>query len=176
MKFENRKYVSDKSILNQSRIPSVNVFSFKFKFTFLCEGLMDSSFIILKLFLRGMTYEAQAALRRVMEQYCKVTRFCIVCNYVSKIIEPLTSRCAKFRFQPVSDEAHSGKLQTIMQAEGINPAQGVMDALLYCAQGDLRKSITLLQSVHTFDDQVSAQRILDIAGDIPPQVLDKYVF
>ena len=130
----------------------------------------------MKLFLRGMTYEAQAALRRVMEQYCKVTRFCIVCNYVSKIIEPLTSRCAKFRFQPVSDEAHSGKLQTIMQAEGINPAQGVMDALLYCAQGDLRKSITLLQSVHTFDDQVSAQRILDIAGDIPPQVLDKYVF
>ena len=94
----------------------------------------------------SMTQDAQSALRRTMETYSKITRFCLICNYVTRIIDPLASRCSKFRFKAL-DEANAGKrLEDIAKLEKVALEDGVVDALLRCSEGDLRKAITFLQS------------------------------
>ncbi|KAK5171995.1 Subunit of heteropentameric Replication factor C (RF-C) [Saxophila tyrrhenica] len=94
----------------------------------------------------SMTQDAQSALRRTMETYSKITRFCLICNYVTRIIDPLASRCSKFRFKSL-DEANAGKrLEDIARLENVKLEEGVVDTLLKCSEGDLRKAITFLQS------------------------------
>jgi replication factor C subunit 2/4 len=94
----------------------------------------------------SMTQDAQSALRRTMETYSKITRFCLVCNYVTRIIDPLASRCSKFRFKSL-DEGNAGKrLEDIARLEDVKMESGVVNTLLRCSEGDLRKAITYLQS------------------------------
>ncbi|GAB7363823.1 hypothetical protein MBLNU230_g4389t1 [Neophaeotheca triangularis] len=94
----------------------------------------------------SMTQDAQSALRRTMETYSKITRFCLVCNYVTRIIDPLASRCSKFRFKSL-DEGNAGRrLGDIAKLEGVGMEEGVIETLLRCSEGDLRKAITFLQS------------------------------
>ena len=94
----------------------------------------------------SMTQDAQSALRRTMETYSKITRFCLICNYVTRIIDPLASRCSKFRFKSM-DEGNAGRrLEDIAKLEGVRLEPGVVDTLLKCSEGDLRKAITFLQS------------------------------
>ena len=68
----------------------------------------------------SMTTDAQSALRRTMETYSKVTRFCIICNYISRLIPPIASRCAKFRFKPLPAEAMVSRLGHIAQQEQVS--------------------------------------------------------
>ncbi|KAK5131408.1 Subunit of heteropentameric Replication factor C (RF-C) [Meristemomyces frigidus] len=94
----------------------------------------------------SMTQDAQSALRRTMETYSKITRFCLICNYVTRIIDPLASRCSKFRFKSL-DEGNAGRrLEDIAKLENVKLEPGVVDTLLRCSDGDLRKAITFLQS------------------------------
>jgi len=94
----------------------------------------------------SMTPDAQNALRRTMETYSKVTRFCFCCNYVSRIIEPLASRCAKFRFKPFQQAVMSERILRICGEEGVTLQDGAMLSLSKVSGGDLRKAITTLQS------------------------------
>ena len=94
----------------------------------------------------SMTQDAQSALRRTMETYSRITRFCLVCNYVTRIIDPLASRCSKFRFKSLDKGNAARRLQDIAQVEGVRLEDGVLDALVRCSEGDLRKAITFLQS------------------------------
>lgn len=94
----------------------------------------------------SMTQDAQSALRRTMERYSRITRFCLVCNYVTRIIDPLASRCSKFRFKALDGGSAGVRLEEIAKEEKLRLEQGVIDSLIRCSEGDLRKAITFLQS------------------------------
>ncbi|CAG9333078.1 unnamed protein product [Blepharisma stoltei] len=122
----------------------------------------------------SLTSDAQSALRRVIEKYTKVTRFCLICNYISKIIDPLASRCAKFRFKPISEEAHLNRLKYICEQERINCTNDAFSLLIQVSEGDLRKSITALQSTSKLHgDWISDQMVLDVAAVIPADVINQ---
>lgn len=92
-----------------------------------------------------MTIDAQSALRRIIEAYSTNTRFCIICNYISKIIDPLASRCVKFRFSPIGHEAQKSRLRMICEKESIKlESEDVLDVLIEISEGDLRRSINTL--------------------------------
>uniref|UniRef100_K1Q6V6 Replication factor C subunit 4 n=1 Tax=Magallana gigas TaxID=29159 RepID=K1Q6V6_MAGGI len=114
----------------------------------------------------SMTSPAQAALRRTMEKESKSTRFCLICNYVSRIIEPIASRCAKFRFKPLADQILTERLQGICEAEKISYDKESIKALIDSSEGDMRKAITYLQSVARLkgDEEVSKADVFEIAG------------
>lgn len=94
----------------------------------------------------SMTQDAQSALRRTMETYSKITRFCLICNYVTRIIDPLASRCSKFRFKSLDQGNAKKRLEEIAQKEGVKLEKGAATTLIKCSEGDLRKAITFLQS------------------------------
>jgi replication factor C subunit 2/4 len=120
----------------------------------------------------SMTVDAQSALRRTMETYTKVTRFCILCNYVSRIIGPIASRCAKFRFQPMCKEVMTSRLSFIADKEGFSLPQDAAQALLKVSGGDLRRAITLLQNTYMLHGQdMKGKHITDAAAVIPDEVM-----
>lgn len=145
----------------------------------------------------SMTQDAQSALRRTMETYSKITRFCLICNYVTRIIDPLASRCSKFRFKSLDQGNAKKRLEEIAQLEGVGLDEGAVDALIKCSDGDLRKAITYLQSAARLvgagnkknangngdgdsgmdvdEELVTAKIVEDIAGVIPDGTIQKLV-
>ncbi|KAF4333169.1 replication factor C subunit 2 [Fusarium beomiforme] len=142
----------------------------------------------------SMTQDAQSALRRTMETYSKITRFCLICNYVTRIIDPLASRCSKFRFKSLDQNNAKKRLKEIAEKEGVSLEDGAVDALIKCSEGDLRKAITFLQSAarlvgassHDKEAEgdeamdvdkkaVTVKIVEDIAGVIPDTTIDDLV-
>ena len=102
-----------------------------------------------------------------METHSHVTRFCFICNYVSRIIEPLASRCAKFRFKPLHEGIMEKRVQRICEAESVALAPGALAALGAVSHGDLRRAITTLQSAFTLaGSPVEASTLIDVAGEV----------
>ena len=125
----------------------------------------------------SMTVDAQSALRRTMETHSKVTRFFILCNYVSRIIEPIASRCAKFRFKPLGGDVMHERLSYIASKEGITLAPGAAEACSSNSGGDLRKAITLLQSATRLfgRTEISGADITAVAGAVEQSDVDKII-
>ncbi|KAI4307241.1 hypothetical protein L6164_030448 [Bauhinia variegata] len=120
----------------------------------------------------SMTEDAQNALRRTMETYSKVTRFFFICNYISRIIEPLASRCAKFRFKPLSEEIMSSRILYICKEEGLHLDSEATATLSSISQGDLRRAITYLQSAaRLFGSSISSKDLISVSGVIPAEVV-----
>ncbi|KVH87585.1 hypothetical protein Ccrd_025135 [Cynara cardunculus var. scolymus] len=113
------------------------------------------------------------ALRRTMETYSKVTRFFFVCNYISRIIEPLASRCAKFRFKPLSEDIMSTRILHISKMEGLNLDSEALSTLSSISQGDLRRAITFLQgAARLFGSSISSKDLISVSGVIPHEVVE----
>jgi replication factor C subunit 2/4 len=98
----------------------------------------------------AMTKEAQSALRKVMEETSHITRFCFICNYINQIIEPINSRCVKIRFKPIKIENIILKLENISMKEDININNECLNCIAEISNGDLRKSILILQNITYF--------------------------
>ena len=96
----------------------------------------------------SMTYDAQFALRRVIETYTNTTRFCLICNYSTKIIPSLQSRCITFRFSPIPILDHIKHIEKIVKLEKINTDVEVINEIIKLSDGDMRKSLNILQSLH----------------------------
>jgi len=94
----------------------------------------------------NMTADAQQALRRLMEMYSTTTRFILLANFPSKIIEPVQSRCVYFRFRPLPKDKVIERLKYICQKEGVQCEEDALEEIYNISEGDMRKAINILQA------------------------------
>ena len=120
----------------------------------------------------NMTSDAQQALRRIMELYSRTTRFCLIVNYASKIIEPIQSRCAVFRFQPLSKDDVINRLKYIAEKEKVKATEDAFEAIWEVSSGDLRHAINILQAASALGT-VNAKAVYRVVGRITPEEINK---
>ncbi|XP_064392892.1 replication factor C subunit 5-like [Halichondria panicea] len=123
----------------------------------------------------AMTNDAQNALRRVIEKYTENVRFCLICNYLSKIIPALQSRCTRFRFGPLSSEQMMLRLEYVIQQEALKVSADGMDSLVRLSQGDMRRSLNILQSTSMSHDEVNEATVYSVTGQPLPNDIAKIV-
>jgi len=113
----------------------------------------------------SMTFDAQFALRRIIEKYSSNTRFCLICNYENKIIPAIKSRCAEFKFNSISDKDMKDRLKFVSNSENIKIKNEIIDTISKISKGDLRKAINLLQTVSLCDaNKVSSKICYSVSG------------
>ena len=123
----------------------------------------------------ALTNDAQGALRRIMEQYAQTCRFILSCNYSSKVIEPIQSRCAVFRFRPLPVLDVRDQIKKVAKEEGVNMDDESCNAIVDVSQGDLRKAITALQVAATIDKNLTRDLIYETTATAPPESLHQYL-
>lgn len=117
----------------------------------------------------ALTSDAQSALRRTMEKYTSSCRFILSCNYSSKIIEPIQSRCAVYRFKPISSAAVEERVKYIAKEEGVTLADDGLEAIRYVAAGDMRRAINALQAAAMLDKNVNMDAIYKTTATAKPE-------
>ena len=123
----------------------------------------------------SLTSDAQGALRRIMEQYAETCRFILSCNYSSKIIEPIQSRCAVFRFRPLADDQVREQIMAIAKAENVKLDEDACEAIIHVSLGDLRRAITALQVSASLDMHVTRSLIYETTATAPPEELHGFL-
>ncbi|MEM5792805.1 MAG: replication factor C small subunit [Candidatus Aenigmatarchaeota archaeon] len=117
----------------------------------------------------ALTSDAQHALRRTIEQYSKVCRFILSCNYSSKIITPIQSRCAVFRFSTLSKEDIFQYLERIIRGEKLNVEKSALEAIYQLSEGDLRKATNILQSCSMVGEKITENVVYEITSKAKPK-------
>jgi len=123
----------------------------------------------------SMTGDAQNALRRIMEKYTDNVRFCMIGNYLGKIIPALQSRCTRFRFGPLNSDQILPRLQHVCEAESVDITEDGKKALMCLAHGDMRKVINIMQSCAMAFDKVNQDNVYTCVGHPLPSDITNIV-
>lgn len=117
----------------------------------------------------ALTSDAQAALRRTMEKYSRTCRFILSCNFSSKIIEPLQSRCAVFRFRPLRAEDVRTYIENIAKMENLTITEDALDAMVHVSQGDMRRAVNSLQVAASLGEKITVDLVYHTTGTARPE-------
>jgi replication factor C small subunit len=110
-----------------------------------------------------------------MERYTSSCRFILSCNYSSKIIEPIQSRCAVYRFKPISSAAVEERVKYIAKVEGLELTDDGVEAIRYVAAGDMRRAINALQAAGMLDRTVSMDAIYKTTATARPEEVEELI-
>jgi len=116
----------------------------------------------------ALTPEAQQALRRTMERFSGVCRFILSCNYSSRIIDPIQSRCAVFRFKRLTEKGVGEYVSRIAKGERLTVTEDAIRAIFEVSEGDLRKSTNLLQAAAA-SGKITKDSIYEVSSQAKPQ-------
>lgn len=119
----------------------------------------------------ALTHDAQHALRRTMEMYTHTARFILDCNYSSRIIEPIQSRCAVFRFKRLAEQDIAAALKRIARAEKLVLVDEAVKAIIYVSEGDMRRAINVLQSAATMKKRIDEKAIYETSAAAKPEAV-----
>jgi len=121
----------------------------------------------------SMTSAAQFALRRIVEKYSKTTRFCLICNYVAKIIPAIQSRCTRFRFGPLTNESVTEKLAEVTASEELTLEGRASEAIVRLSGGDMRKVLNILESCSLAYKTIPETKIYEVTGRPSPDCIEQ---
>ena len=117
----------------------------------------------------ALTPEAQQALRRTMENYSATCRFILSCNYSSKVIDPIQSRCAIFRFKLLEKKDIEKVVIKIAEQENLSVSPESVEILYEGSEGDCRKAINIIQSTASISPSITAELISTIISNAKPK-------
>ena len=123
----------------------------------------------------ALTSDAQHALRRTMEKYTKTTRFILSCNYSSRIIEPIQSRCVVFRFRPLQAKEVEERLKEIVEKEKLELDKKALEAIVYVSSGDMRKAVNVLQAAAALESKVSEETVFGVSSRAKPAEIKEMI-
>jgi replication factor C small subunit len=123
----------------------------------------------------NMTKDAQHALRREMEMYTKTSSFILSCNYSSKIIDPIQSRCAIFRFTPIKGHQIIKRLEIIAEAENVKANPAALESIVYFAEGDMRRAVNILQASSTIEKEITEESVYEVISKAKPRDVRKII-
>ena len=123
----------------------------------------------------SMTKTAQQALTRTMELHSATTRFALACNYSSKIIEPIQSRCAVLRFSRLDNADVHERVMAVIKAENVDYTDDGLESLLYIAEGDLRNALNTLQATSAGYGTVTAKTVFKVIDQPHPTVVEDII-
>ena len=110
-----------------------------------------------------------------MEQYAGTCRFILSCNYSSKIIEPIQSRCAVFRFRPLAEDQILEMILEVSEREGLDLSDEGATAVVHVALGDLRRAITALQVAASLSSSITRDLVYETTATAPPEDLHSFL-